>query len=193
MADIPALVFSSHSNPMTRITLTVLLSGFMIALASCAESPDLFQVETGNSRPIEATLSVCGTTSPLKQEGDALVGFRVINCDGSGHISIRSDSGTVVRCEIGYVTSPAPFSSSGFSHRFKMKDETCLQLRSIPIRLNGDTNLSVEAAKDCGLRNTRRHELADGEMELGYFGDEQTPATVDCIDQWSEEQLGGQN
>ena len=176
---------------MTRIALAVPLSGFLFALVSCAESPDLFQVETGDVQALGATLSVCGTTSTLRSEGDALVGFRVINCEGSGDIRIRTGSRSVVRCEIGYVSPPSPFSSSGFSHRFKIKNETCLPLRSIPVRLNGDANLSVEAAKECGLRKIRSHVLADGEMELGYFEDEQPSAAVDCINQWSERQLAG--
>jgi hypothetical protein len=114
------------------------------------------------------------------------VGSRVIDCEGSGHISVRSPAGSVIRCEIGYVTGGL---NPGSSHRFKIKDRACLRLSSIPVRLSSDANLSIEAAKKCGIRNVRRHVGADGELELGYFKDEQSPSASECIEQWSESQL----
>lgn len=179
----------ADNQPRTRLLKMRWALLLCIFMTGCARPADVFEVEIGDAKVAAATLSVCGQTTPLHRRAATLVGSRVITCEGSGVIDVRTATGGHVRCNLGYVTVQT--GGDGFTHRFKLRGEACLGSYSIPAREEGGVYLSEKAANECGLTQVRKHLRPSGEVELEYYPDEQTPNAAQCIERWTEQQLNG--
>lgn len=90
-------------------------------LSGCSPVTHTYVVETrrADSPVVSATVSVCGQPAwPLKRSGTRFVGAERSRCEGSGHIRLRHQDGTVTACPVGYVTAmdqTLPFTVKGRS------------------------------------------------------------------------------
>jgi hypothetical protein len=76
-----------------------------LPLAGCAKNT--FVVEDPKGLVKSATLSLCGSETPLDRSGHSFTLVRRVNCEGDGEIRLIYHDGVPGHCPIGYVTSDA--------------------------------------------------------------------------------------
>jgi hypothetical protein len=92
----------------------------LLALAGCTRTPNTFVVDDAQERVRSATLTLCGSDTPLESMRNRFEASVPITCEGEGRITlVYRDGGTEV-CPIGYVTSGAE------QHfRFRAEQSSC--------------------------------------------------------------------
>lgn len=90
---------SFHTTRMKWLILLITL-----ALSACSNVENTFEVEDEQQAVVAATLILCGEETPLRRTGGRLTVSKAIQCEGSGHITLRYASGSEKSCTVGYVT-----------------------------------------------------------------------------------------
>ena len=93
----------------------------LFVLSACNRVENSFVVEDRQNIVVEAALVLCGTEMPLRRDGDQFVISKAIDCEGSGHLTLRYSSGDRHDCIVGYVTPGAVQ-----SFRFQATEQGCV-------------------------------------------------------------------
>ena len=86
----------------------------LIALSACSRVENSFVVKDEQRSVAAAKLVLCGSETPLRRRGGQLAVSTVIECEGSGHITLSYASGEEYGCPVGYVT---PGAVQSFTYR----------------------------------------------------------------------------
>lgn len=87
-------------------------------VAACSTVDNTFVVMDEQKAVSGAKLVLCGSEVPLRRNGDRLSVSKAIDCEGSGHITLRYTSGDERECVVGYVT---PGMAQSFTFRATQK------------------------------------------------------------------------
>ena len=79
----------------------------VMALDGCAGPENTFVVQDPRGLVSSATLTLCGSETPLVREGRRLSLSRSVTCEGDGEIQLVYTDGGSEHCLIGYVTPQA--------------------------------------------------------------------------------------
>lgn len=80
----------------------------VVLLSGCSPQKHRYMVETREAvaTVVSADVSVCRQpTWPLKRSGTRFTGTKIADCEGSGYIRLRHQDGTMIDCQVGYVTT----------------------------------------------------------------------------------------
>ena len=78
------------------------------ALSACSPRVEnAFVVEDEQNAVATAKLTLCGSETPLQRQGERLAVRKSIDCEGSGHVTLRYATGDEHDCAVGYVTPGA--------------------------------------------------------------------------------------